>query len=221
VWDPEKRDALEKVSLPLEPPFLFQALYANAFSVYGHVKGRVGALRDENTMERTENFPTYVFATVNPGRSTKVVEELKHHNRVDLIAPITGKFDLALRLKHSSPTEVYEEIKKIREIPGVRTTITHTVFEGIQSSKKIENEKPLGFTLLNIEKMPFKEAINELGTIPGLVEAFTVDGDCDIVALWQGRTTEEIMKNSFEKLNGLEGFHNHETLFVRTPFFKP
>jgi hypothetical protein len=84
-------------------------------------------------------FPDPCFvATVNPGRSTKVVEELKHHNRVDLIAP-----------------------------------------------------------------------------------AFTVDGECDIVALWQGRTTEEIMKNSFEKLNSLEGFHNHETLFVRTPFFKP
>jgi hypothetical protein len=172
-------------------------------------------------MEPTENFPTYVFATVNPGRSTKVVEELKHHNRVDLIAPVTGKFDIALRLKRSTPTEVYEEIKKIREIPDIRTTITHTTFEGVQPSKKIEIEKALGFTLLNLERMPFKEAVSELGKIPGLVEAFAVDGECDIVALWQGKTTEEIMKNSFEKLNSLEGFHNHETLFVRTPFFKP
>lgn len=172
-------------------------------------------------MEPTENFPTYVFATVNPGRSTKVVEELKHHNRVDLIAPVTGRFDLALRLKHSTPFEIYEEIKKIREIPDVRTTITHTTFEGVQASKKIESEKPLGVTLLNLERVPFQEAIGELGKIPGLVEAFAVDGECDIVALWQGRTTEEIMKNSFEKLNSLEGFHNHETLFVRTPFFKP
>ncbi len=172
-------------------------------------------------MEPIENSPTYVFATVNPGRSTKVVEELKHHNKVDLIAPATGKFDLALRLKHSSPKEVYEEIKRIREIPDVRSTITHTAFEGIQPSKKIEVEKPLGLTLLNIERMPFKDAISELGKIPGLVEAFTVDGECDIVALWQGKTTEEIMKNSFEKLNSLEGFHNHETLFARTPFFKP
>lgn len=125
--------------------------------------------RDENTMEPFENFPTYVFATVNPGRSTKVVEELKHHNRVDLIAPVTGKFDLALRLKHSTPTEVYEEIKKIREIPDIRTTITHTAFEGVQPIKKLESEKPLGVTLLNFERMPFKEAISELGRIPGLV----------------------------------------------------
>ncbi len=172
-------------------------------------------------MESKENFPTYVFATVNPGQSVKVVEELKHHGRVDLIAPITGKFDLALRLKHSSPEEVYEEIKRIREIPDVRTTITHVTFEGIKPSKTIETEKPLGITLINLERKPFEKAIDELGKLPGLVEAFAVDGECDIVALWQGKTTEEMMKYSFEKLNNLQGFHNNETLFVRAPFFKP
>lgn len=172
-------------------------------------------------MEPTENFPTYVFATVNPGRSAKVVEELKHHNRLDLIAPVTGRFDIALRLKHSSPKEVYEEVKKIRDIPDIRTTVTHETFEGVQPTKRIESEKPLGITLLNIEKRPFDEAINELGKLPGLVEAFAVDSECDIVALWQGKSTEDMMKYSLEKLNSLEGFHNHETLFVRTPFFNP
>ncbi|HEX4919196.1 MAG TPA: hypothetical protein VFV92_00460 [Candidatus Bathyarchaeia archaeon] len=172
-------------------------------------------------MEPMENLPTYIFATVNPGRSAKVVEELKRHDRLDLIASSTGKFDLALRLKHSTPTEIYEEVKKIREIPDVRMTVTHTTFDGIKPSKMIESEKPLGITLLNLEKKPFPEAMNELEKLPGLVEAFAVDGACDIVALWQGRTTEDIMKNSFERLNSLEGFHNDETLFVRTPFLKP
>lgn len=172
-------------------------------------------------MEPTENFPTYIFATVNPGRSEKVVEELKHHNRLDLIAPVTGKFDLALRLKHSTPKEVYEEVKKIREIPDIRLTVTHETFDGVQPIKKIESEKPLGITMLNVERKPFEEAITELGKLPGLVEAFTVDGECDIVALWQGKTTEDLMKYSFEKLKSLEGFRNNETLLVRTPFFKP
>ncbi len=172
-------------------------------------------------MEPIENLPTYVFATVNPGRAANVVEELKHHNRVDLIAPVTGRFDLALRLKHSSPKEVYEEVKKIRDIPEIRTTITHTAFEGVQPGKKIEGQMPLGITLLNIERKPFEEAIEQLGKIPGLVEAFTVGGECDVIALWQGRTAEDILKNSFERLNSLEGFHPHETLLVRAPFFKP
>jgi DNA-binding Lrp family transcriptional regulator len=169
----------------------------------------------------TENFPTYIFATVNPGRSAKVIEELKRHSLLDLIAPATGKFDLALRLKHSTPKEIYEEVKKIREIPDVRMTVTHEAFDGVQSSKKIESEKPLGITLLNLERKPFEEAINEIGKLPGLVEAFAVDGECDIVALWQGKTTEDMMKYSFEKLNSLGGFHNSETLFIRSPFFKP
>jgi DNA-binding Lrp family transcriptional regulator len=172
-------------------------------------------------MEPKENFPTYIFATVNPGRSAKVVEELKRHNLLDLIAPATGRFDLALRLKHSTPKEIYEEVKKIREIPDVRMTVTHETFGGVQPSKKIENEKPLGITLLNLERKPFEEAIDELRKLPGLVEAFAVDGECDIVALWQGKTTDDMMKYSFEKLNSLEGFHNNETLFVRSPLFKP
>lgn len=172
-------------------------------------------------MEPKENFPTYVFATVNPGRSAKVIEELKHHNRLDLIAPATGKFDLALRLKHSTPKEIFEEIKKIREIPDVRMTVTHYTFDGVQPSKKIETEKPLGITMLNLERKPFEEAMSEIGRLPGLVEAFAVDGECDILALWQSRTTEDLMKYTFEKLNSLEGFHNSETLLVRAPFFKP
>ncbi len=172
-------------------------------------------------METIEKFPTYIFATVNPGRSAKVVEELKRHDRLDLIAPATGKFDLALRLKYSTPKEIYEEVKKIREIPDVRMTVTHETFDGVQPSKKIESDKPLGITMLNLERKPFEEAMSELSKLPGLLEAFAVDGECDIVALWQGKTTEDLIKYSFEKLNTLEGFHNNETLFVRTPFYKP
>jgi len=44
------------------------------------------------------NFPTYVFATVNSGRATKVVEELKRNSQIDIIAPVTGRYDLVLRL---------------------------------------------------------------------------------------------------------------------------
>src|SRR5213076_1971149 len=50
-------------------------------------------------MQTNMNFPTYVFATVNPGRSTKVVDELKHNSQIDIIAPVTGRWDLVLRLK--------------------------------------------------------------------------------------------------------------------------
>jgi len=35
-------------------------------------------------MQTNMNFPTYVFATVNPGRSTNVVEELKRNSQIDI-----------------------------------------------------------------------------------------------------------------------------------------
>ena len=165
--------------------------------------------------------PTYVFATVNHGRIPKVVEELKRNSEIDLIAPVTGRYDLIVRLKHTDPKEVYHAVREIREIPDIRTTTTHTAFEGVKRVRKIENEMPLGVSLLNVEHKPFERAIEKLDEIPGLVEAFTVPGDFDIVALWQGKNTEDIMRNTFEKLNTLEEFSKTETLLGRTPFFRP
>ncbi len=173
-------------------------------------------------LEKSENFPTYVFATVNPGRIPKVVEELKHHREIDFIAPIHGRFNLALRLKTHDYKEVYNEIKKIREIPDVKTTVTHSTFEGVKHSKRFENEMPFGISLMNFEPTESLErSLEKLEKIPGLVEAFTVPGEFDIVAFWQGKNTEEIMRNSIEKLSSLEGLSRNETLFGRTPFYKP
>ncbi len=171
-------------------------------------------------MEHKE-LPTYVFATVNHGRIPKVVEELKRNKEIDLIAPVTGRYDLVLRLKHAEPEELYHAIKEIREIPDLRTTSTHTLFEGVQHTKKIENEMPVCTSLLNVEHKPFERAIEKLDKIPGLVEAFSVAGDFDILALWQGKDAEEIMKNTVEKVNSLEEFSKSETLLGRKPFFKP
>lgn len=168
-----------------------------------------------------KEFPTYVFATVNHGRMPKVVEELKRNKEIDLITPVTGRYDLLLRLKHTTPKETYHTIREIREIPDIRTTTSHSAFEGVQHTKRIESEMPLCVSLLNVEHEPLETAIDKLDKIPGLVEAFAVPGEFDIVALWQGRTTEELLKNTFEKLNTLEDFTKSETLLGRTPFFKP
>src|SRR5216117_3329783 len=83
-------------------------------------------------MQTNTEFPTYVFATVNPGRVQKVVEELKNNSQIDMIAPVTGRYDLALRLKSSAPNEVYNTVNQIRSIADVRTTTTHTAMDGIQ-----------------------------------------------------------------------------------------
>ncbi len=171
-------------------------------------------------MQTNIDFPTYVFATVNPGRGTKVVEELKRNSQIDLIAPVTGRYDLVLRLKPNTPHNVYQTVKEIREINDIRTTDTHTGFDGITPTRKLENQMALGVSLLNCEHTTSESIIKQLSNIPGFVEASTVPGQFDIVALWQAKTSEEIMKTSVERVTNLTGIFRSETLLAYAPFFK-
>ncbi len=177
-------------------------------------------MQEKTTMQTNMNFPTYVFATVNSGRSTKVVEELKRNSQIDLIAPVTGRYDLVLRLKPNTPHNVYQTLKEIREISDVRTTDSHTGFDGIQPMKKLESQMALGVSLLNVQHTSIENTIKQLSNIPGFVEACTVPGQFDIVALWQARTSDDIVKQSVEKVSNLEGIFHGETLLAYAPFFK-
>src|SRR5437879_11000843 len=96
-------------------------------------------------MQTNMNFPTYVFATVNPGRSTKVVDELKHNSQIDIIAPVTGRWDLVLRLKPNTPHNIYQTVKEIREISDVRTTDTHRASTVCSRARSSRARWPLGF----------------------------------------------------------------------------
>ena len=171
-------------------------------------------------MQTNMNFPTYVFATVNSGRATKVVEELKRNSQIDIIAPVTGRYDLVLRLKPNTPHNIYQTVREIREISDIRTTDTHTGFDGIQPTKKFESQMALGVSVLTCEHNTGEQIIKQLSNIPGFIEASTVPGQFDIVALWQARTSEDIMKNSVERITNLPGLFHSETLLAYAPFFK-
>ena len=166
------------------------------------------------------NLPTYVFTTVNSGRVAKVVEELKQNSQIDFIAPVTGRYDLVLRLKQSSPTQVYQTIQQIREVADVRTTDAHTAFDGIQPNRKPESQMAFGISLLNVQHQSIESTIKQLSNVPGLVEAYSVPGQFDIVALWQARTTDDLVKTTFERFPQMQGIFRSETLLARTPFFR-
>src|SRR5437867_12610681 len=101
----------------------------------------------KTTMQTNMSFPTYVFATVNPGRMTNVVAELKQNSQIDLIAPVTGRYDLVLRLKPNTPHNVYQTVKEIRNVSDIITTDTHTRFDAIQPTKQFENQTALVISL--------------------------------------------------------------------------
>jgi len=147
-----------------------------------------------------------------------VVEELKNNPNIDLIAPVTGRFDLALRLKQNTPEQIVQLVSQIRQIQGIQTTQTLFGFNGINGAH-FQNQMPLGIGLFNINS-PVETVVNQLKTFPGLIEAWTVPGQFDIVALWQARTSDEIVKSAFEKLSTLRGITRSETLLAPTPLFK-
>ena len=167
---------------------------------------------------QNQNIPAYVFATVNPGQTKNVVEELKNNPNIDLIAPITGRFDLALRLKQNTPEQIMQLVSQLRQVHGIQTTQTLLGFNGINGAH-FQNQMPLGISLFNISS-PFEAFVNQLKSFPGLVEAWTVPGQFDVVALWQARTSDEIVKSAFEKFPTLQGIARSETLLAPTPLFK-
>src|SRR5437899_7901242 len=127
-------------------------------------------------MQTNMNFPTYVFATVNSGRATKVVEELKRNSQIDIIAPVTGRYDLVLRLKPNTPQNIYQTVKEIREISDVRTTDTHTGFDGMQPSKKLESQMALGISVLTYEHNNRETVLKQHNNITYSIQAPTVTG---------------------------------------------
>src|SRR5207245_7842482 len=80
------------------------------------------------SMQNT-NYPAYVFATVNHGMTKNVVEELKNNPNIDLIAPVTGRFDLALRLKQNTPEQIVQLVdRKSTRLNSSHGSISYAVF---------------------------------------------------------------------------------------------
>lgn len=165
---------------------------------------------------QNENFPTYVFATVNPTQANKVIAELKQNSNIELVAPVTGRFDLVLRLKQAPQEQVFQWIQNIRQLQGIQSTITTMGFNGFTQSK-LQNQLPLGISLFNTTS-PFDSVISQLKNFPGIVEAWVTPGQTDIMALWQAKTTDEIAKMTVEKLPTLHGISKSETLLAFSPF---
>src|SRR5207244_13264689 len=132
---------------------------------------------------------------------------------------INNYIHTSLKIKKLNNTK--QTFIKIRKINYIHTTDTHTGFDGIQPTKKFESQMALGVSVLTCEHNTGEQIIKQLSNIPGFIEASTVPGQFDIVALWQARTSEDFMKNSVERITNLPGLFHSETLLAYAPFFKP
>src|SRR5256886_13563198 len=99
----------------------------------------------------TKNEQTsYIFAKCK-GERVHTVSQIEHIPNVESATPVTGRFDLVIRLRTNEPTKAFTTMEKVRSIPSITNTQTTISFESIiNSSNRVDSESPLPFALLKV-----------------------------------------------------------------------
>ena len=167
-------------------------------------------------MSKTASI-SFVFANAK-GELGRIVNQIRRVSNVASVTPVTGRFDLVIKLKTNEPTKAFNTVEKIREINGISTTQTAFSIESVTNPRNTEdsNEQPLAYSLVKV-KGHIRSVLQKLKTFPNLVEAHLIPGEHDIVASFNGFSQDELMESSVEKLSKINGITSSETLISWTP----
>ena len=160
---------------------------------------------------------SFVFANTK-GELGRTISLLKHIPNVASITPVTGRFDLVIRLKTNEPTKAFNAVEKIRSIGGITATQTAFSIESVTNARNSEDreEPPLAYALVKV-RGKIRSVLQKIKTFPNLVEAHLVPGEFDVVASFNGFSQDELMEHSVEKLSKINGITSSETLISWTP----
>jgi len=158
---------------------------------------------------------SWVFANVK-GRITRVISQLRKVNNVESVTPVTGRFDLVIKLRTNEPNKTFNIVEKIRRIKGIASTQTGISLQKISNAKKDESEDPIAFALVKV-RGAFKNVLQKIKTFPNFVEAHVIPGEFDVFAAFHGYSPEELLETSVEKLGSINGVTAMETLVAWTP----
>src|SRR5438128_522960 len=101
-------------------------------------------------MSRNEQT-SYIFANCK-GERAHIISQIERIANVESTTPVTGRFDLVIKLRTNEPSKAYTIMEKIRDIPSITNTQTAISFESISnSSNESDNESPLAFALLKVK----------------------------------------------------------------------
>jgi len=160
----------------------------------------------------TKNEQTgYIFAKCK-GERAHTISQIERLPNVKSATPVTGRFDLVIKLATNEPTKAYTTIEKIRSIPSITNTQSTISFESIiNSSNRADSESPLAFALLKV-RGSFDAILRKLKTIPNFAEAHVVPGAFDILAAFRADSSEDLLEKSIEKISSINGITASETL---------
>src|SRR5947199_8961213 len=92
---------------------------------------------------------SYIFAKCK-GERAHTISQIEHIPNVESCTPVTGRFDLVIKLRTNEPTKAFTTMEKIRSIPSITNSQTTISFESIiNSSNRAASESRLEFPLLN------------------------------------------------------------------------
>ena len=165
-------------------------------------------------MPKTEQT-SWVFANVKGG-ITRAISQIRRINSVESVIPVTGRFDLIIKLRTNEPNKAFNIVEKIRKIKGIASTQTGISLQKISNAKKDESEDPIAFALLKVKGV-FKNVLQKIKTFPNFVEAHVIPGEFDVFAAFHGYSPEELLETSVEKLGSVNGVTSMETLVAWTP----
>jgi DNA-binding Lrp family transcriptional regulator len=158
---------------------------------------------------------SWVFANVKGG-ITRSISQLRKISSIESVIPVTGRFDLVIKLRTNEPNKTFNIVEKIRKIKGIASTQTGISLQRISNPKKDESDDPIAFALVKV-KGAFKNVLQKIKTFPNFVEAHVIPGEFDIFAAFHGYSPEELLETSLEKLGSINGITAMETLVAWTP----
>jgi DNA-binding Lrp family transcriptional regulator len=157
---------------------------------------------------------SWVFANVKGG-ITRTIIQLQKIDKVETVTPVTGRFDLVIKLSTNEPRKAFNIVEKIRKIKGITSTQTGISLQKISNAKKDESEDPIAFALVRV-RGAFKNVLQKIKTFPNFVEAHVIPGEF-VFATFHGYSPEELLETSVEKLGSINGITAMETLVAWTP----
>src|SRR5437667_9785347 len=91
-----------------------------------------------------------VFVNIK-SRMHQAISQLKHITNVESVTPVTGSFDVVIRLRTNDPDKAFNAVEKIREIDDVTATQTGLPPQHVSSPHEGEREKPIAFALMKVK----------------------------------------------------------------------
>lgn len=158
---------------------------------------------------------SWVFANVKGGIA-RCISQLQRINSVETVTPVTGRFDLVIKLRTNEPRKTFNIVEKIRKIKGITSTQAGISLQKISNAKKDESEDPIAFALVKV-RGAYKNVLQKIKTFPNFVEAHVIPGEFDLFATFHGYSPEELLETSVEKLGTINGIAAMETLVAWTP----